>query len=29
VREVAREKSGIAEARLDELLDPERQSGTR
>ena len=28
VREVAREKSGIAEARLNELLDPERQSGT-
>ena len=28
VREVAREKSGLAEARLNELLDPERQSGT-
>ena len=28
VREVAREKSGIAEARLNELLDPERQAGT-
>jgi len=28
VREIAREKSGIAEARLNELLDPERQSGT-
>jgi fumarate hydratase class II len=27
VREVAREKSGIAEARLNELLDPERQAG--
>ena len=27
VREVAREKSGIAEERLNELLDPERQSG--
>ena len=27
VREVASEKSGIAEARLDELLDPERQAG--
>jgi fumarate hydratase class II len=27
VREVARERSGIAEARLNELLDPERQSG--
>jgi fumarate hydratase, class II len=28
VREVARERSGIAEERLNELLDPERQSGT-
>jgi fumarate hydratase class II len=28
VREVAREKSGIPETRLNELLDPERQSGT-
>jgi fumarate hydratase, class II len=27
VREVAREKSGVAEARLNELLDPERQAG--
>ena len=27
LREVAREKSGISEARLAELLDPERQSG--
>jgi fumarate hydratase, class II len=27
VREVARERSGIAEERLNELLDPERQSG--
>ena len=27
VREVAREKSGISEARLNELLDPVRQSG--
>ena len=28
VRDVAREKSGIPETRLNELLDPERQSGT-
>jgi fumarate hydratase class II len=28
VRAVAREKSGISEARLNELLDPVRQSGT-
>jgi fumarate hydratase class II len=27
VREVAREKSGIPEARLNQLLDPERQAG--
>jgi len=27
VREVAREKSGISDARLNELLDPVRQSG--
>ena len=27
VREIAREKSGIPEARLNELLDPERQAG--
>ena len=27
VREVAREKSGIPEARLKEVLDPTRQSG--
>jgi fumarate hydratase class II len=27
IREVAREKSGIAEERLNELLDPERQAG--
>jgi hypothetical protein len=27
VREAAREKSGVAEPRLNELLDPVRQSG--
>jgi fumarate hydratase, class II len=28
VREVAREKSGLSEDRLNEFLDPERQAGT-
>ena len=29
IREVAREKSGIPEGRLNQLLDPERQAGTQ